>query len=160
MGTPNVSSIRKRLTGPAAQPTASYLERRCPPSNRGGKVGVGPRSRSFAAGYRALLAVPLVREDPVLGGLTVIRKATGAFAPEIIELLRTFATQSALAIQNARLFGASVQRPQAATFHRVFGAREHRGVSRKYPCSFTLSARSWTARESGTSPPAKATTFS
>jgi signal transduction histidine kinase len=50
------------------------------------------------------LAVPLVREDRLLGGLTVIRKATGAFAPEVIELLTTFATQSALAIQNARLF--------------------------------------------------------
>jgi signal transduction histidine kinase len=48
--------------------------------------------------------VPLVRDDHLLGGLTVIRKATGAFAPEVIELLRTFATQSALAIQNARLF--------------------------------------------------------
>jgi two-component system, NtrC family, sensor kinase len=56
------------------------------------------------AGYRALLAVPLVREDHLLGGLTVIRKATGEFAPEVIDLLRTFATQSALAIQNARLF--------------------------------------------------------
>jgi GAF domain-containing protein len=56
------------------------------------------------AGYRALLAVPLTREDHLIGGLTVIRKATGEFAPEIIDLLRTFATQSALAIQNARLF--------------------------------------------------------
>jgi signal transduction histidine kinase len=56
------------------------------------------------AGYRALLAVPLVREDHLIGGLTVIRKDTGAFAPEVIDLLRTFATQSALAIQNARLF--------------------------------------------------------
>jgi signal transduction histidine kinase len=40
----------------------------------------------------------------LLGALTVIRKATGDFAPEVIELLRTFATQSSLAIQNARLF--------------------------------------------------------
>jgi signal transduction histidine kinase len=56
------------------------------------------------AGYRALLAVPLVREGHLIGGLTVIRKATGAFAPEDIALLQTFATQSALAIQNARLF--------------------------------------------------------
>ncbi len=62
------------------------------------------RGALVRAGYRALLAVPLVREDHLLGGLTVIRKATGAFAPEVIELLRTFATQSALAIQNARLF--------------------------------------------------------
>jgi signal transduction histidine kinase len=62
------------------------------------------RGALVRAGYRALLAVPLVREDRLLGGLTVIRKATGEFAPEVIELLRTFATQSALAIQNARLF--------------------------------------------------------
>jgi two-component system, NtrC family, sensor kinase len=62
------------------------------------------RSALVRAGYKALLAVPLVRENHLIGGLTVIRKATGEFAPEVIELLRTFATQSALAIQNARLF--------------------------------------------------------
>src|SRR4030095_14839626 len=56
------------------------------------------------AGYRALLALPLVCEDRLIGGLTVIRKSTGGFAPEVIDLLRTFATQSALAIHNARLF--------------------------------------------------------
>jgi signal transduction histidine kinase len=62
------------------------------------------RGALVRAGYRALLAVPLVREDRLLGGLTVIRKTPGEFAPEVIGLLRTFATQSALAIQNARLF--------------------------------------------------------
>jgi GAF domain-containing protein/CheY-like chemotaxis protein len=62
------------------------------------------RGALVRAGYRALLAVPLVREGHLIGGLTVIRRATGAFAPEVIDLLRTFATQSALAIQNARLF--------------------------------------------------------
>src|SRR5262249_29820752 len=56
------------------------------------------RGALVRAGYRALLAVPLVREGHLLGGLTVIRKATGAFVPEVIDLLRTFATQSALAI--------------------------------------------------------------
>jgi signal transduction histidine kinase len=56
------------------------------------------------AGYRALLAVPLVREDHLLGGLTVFRKTPGEFSPDVVDLLRTFATQSALAIQNARLF--------------------------------------------------------
>ena len=55
-------------------------------------------------GYRALLAVPLLREDHLLGGLVVNRKPPGTFAPQVIELLKTFATQSALAIQNARLF--------------------------------------------------------
>ncbi len=56
------------------------------------------------SGHRALLAVPLRREDRIIGGLVVIRKAPGEFPPPIIELLTTFATQSALAIQNARLF--------------------------------------------------------
>jgi signal transduction histidine kinase/putative methionine-R-sulfoxide reductase with GAF domain len=62
------------------------------------------RGALVRAGYRALLAVPLVREGHLIGGLTVIRRATGAFPPETIELLQTFATQSSLAIQNARLF--------------------------------------------------------
>src|SRR5439155_17700153 len=53
------------------------------------------------AGYRALLAVPLVREDHLIGGLTVFRKTPGAFAADIVDLLKTFATQSSLAIQNA-----------------------------------------------------------
>ncbi|HEY8174503.1 MAG TPA: GAF domain-containing protein, partial [Gemmatimonadaceae bacterium] len=55
-------------------------------------------------GYRSLLAVPLLREDHLLGALAVNRKSAGEFAPEVIDLLKTFATQSALAIQNARLF--------------------------------------------------------
>jgi signal transduction histidine kinase len=56
------------------------------------------------AGYRAVVAVPLVREDHLIGALTMNRKTPGEFPPETIELLQTFATQSALAIQNARLF--------------------------------------------------------
>src|SRR5262249_44370331 len=55
-------------------------------------------------GYRALLAVPLVRENQVIGAISMIRKTPGEFAPELVELLKTLATQSALAIQNARLF--------------------------------------------------------
>src|SRR5436189_4750128 len=55
-------------------------------------------------GFRASLAVPLLREDRIIGGLVVRRKSAGQFGPEVIELLKTFATQSALAIQNARLF--------------------------------------------------------
>ena len=55
-------------------------------------------------GSRSLLAVPLLRENRLLGGLIVNRKSAGEFAREVIDLLKTFATQSALAIQNARLF--------------------------------------------------------
>ena len=56
------------------------------------------------SGYRAVLAVPLLREDHLLGALLVTRKTPGPFGAESVELLKTFATQSAMAIQNARLF--------------------------------------------------------
>jgi signal transduction histidine kinase len=56
------------------------------------------------AGIRAILAVPMVREGRLIGCLGVTRNRPGAFPAETIELLQTFATQSALAIQNARLF--------------------------------------------------------
>jgi signal transduction histidine kinase len=55
-------------------------------------------------GLRALLAVPLLAEDQLVGALIVMRKRAGTFASEEVALLQTFATQSALAIQNARLF--------------------------------------------------------
>jgi signal transduction histidine kinase len=55
-------------------------------------------------GYRSVLAVPLLREGRIMGALTVWRKQAGSFSPEVVQLLQTFATQSALAIHNARLF--------------------------------------------------------
>jgi len=55
-------------------------------------------------GFRSVLALPLLRENHILGALAVNRKTAGEFPPEVIDLLKTFATQSALAIQNARLF--------------------------------------------------------
>jgi GAF domain-containing protein/anti-sigma regulatory factor (Ser/Thr protein kinase) len=62
------------------------------------------RQPLIEAGHRALLGVPLLSEDEVIGVLAVTRKTPGEFEPEIVRLLTTFATQSALAIQNARLF--------------------------------------------------------
>ena len=66
----------------------------------------GTRVRPMLArlGYRSVLAVPLLREERIMGALTVWRKEAGSFSSEIVNLLQTFATQSALAIQNARLF--------------------------------------------------------
>jgi len=58
----------------------------------------------IAAGYRSVVGVPLMREDHLIGALTMNRKSPGEFSRETIELLQTFATQSTLAIQNARLF--------------------------------------------------------
>jgi signal transduction histidine kinase len=56
------------------------------------------------AGFRALLAVPLLREEKIIGALVVRRREPGQFQEETVNLLQNFATQSALAIQNARLF--------------------------------------------------------
>jgi nitrate/nitrite-specific signal transduction histidine kinase len=58
----------------------------------------------LSAGYRALLVVPLLRPDRVLGALVVRRREPGEFSKAIVDLLQTFAAQSVLAIQNARLF--------------------------------------------------------
>jgi GAF domain-containing protein len=62
------------------------------------------RDTLLAAGYRALLSVPLLREGEIIGSLSLNRHTPGEFPPEAVEVLKTFATQSALAIQNARLF--------------------------------------------------------
>jgi signal transduction histidine kinase len=56
------------------------------------------------AGFRALLIVPLLGAERVVGALVVRRKRPGEFSKQTIDLLQTFAAQSVLAIQNARLF--------------------------------------------------------
>ena len=56
------------------------------------------------AGYRALLVVPLLSADGIIGVLVVRRKAPGEFPKHTVDLLQTFAAQSVLAIQNANLF--------------------------------------------------------
>ena len=59
---------------------------------------------SLRAGYLARLVVPLVRGEDVVGLLVVRRRTLGAFAQSIVDLIKTFAAQSAVAIENARLF--------------------------------------------------------
>ena len=67
-------------------------------------TGTKIRPKFAQLGYRSVLAVPLLREERIMGALTVWRKQEGSFSAEVVQLLQTFATQSALAIQNARLF--------------------------------------------------------
>ena len=56
------------------------------------------------AGFRALLIVPLLGADKIVGALVVRRRQPGEFSKGTIEMLQTFGAQSVLAIQNARLF--------------------------------------------------------
>ncbi|HEV2300911.1 MAG TPA: ATP-binding protein, partial [Stellaceae bacterium] len=62
------------------------------------------RDATLAAGFRAALIVPLVGPERVLGALILMRRAAGEFPPETVRLMQTLASQSVLAIQNARLF--------------------------------------------------------
>ena len=73
-------------------------------SNEREYTGARARPLLIRLGYRSALSVPLLREQQIMGALTVWRRQTGEFKPEVINLLQTFATQSALAIHNARLF--------------------------------------------------------
>ena len=62
------------------------------------------REIAMRAGFRARLVVPLVAADRVVGALVIRRKQPGNFPKGTIQLLQTFADQSVLTIQNARLF--------------------------------------------------------
>jgi GAF domain-containing protein len=62
------------------------------------------REIAMRTGFRARLIVPLIDADKVVGALVVRRKRPGEFSKSTIELLQTFASQSVIAIQNARLF--------------------------------------------------------
>ncbi|MCX7313268.1 MAG: ATP-binding protein [Alphaproteobacteria bacterium] len=55
-------------------------------------------------GFRAIMIIPLLRADHIVGALVVRRKTPGEFPQSTIDLLETFADQSVVAIQNARLF--------------------------------------------------------
>jgi signal transduction histidine kinase len=56
------------------------------------------------AGFRARLVTPLLRGEEIVGMLVVRRRTPGAFPQNTVDLMKTFAAQSALAIENARLF--------------------------------------------------------
>jgi two-component system NtrC family sensor kinase len=64
------------------------------------------RQRDYACtrGFRAALAIPMIRDYQLIGVITVSRREAGAFAAAEVELLQTFADQAVIAIQNARLF--------------------------------------------------------
>jgi GAF domain-containing protein len=59
---------------------------------------------TLRAGFRARMVAPLLRGENIVGLLVVRRRTPGEFAKNTVDLITTFAAQSALAIQNARLF--------------------------------------------------------
>jgi signal transduction histidine kinase/CheY-like chemotaxis protein len=64
----------------------------------------------YEAGWRSLVAVPLLREGQIVGSLVVRRKRPGEFSAETLAVLEMFADQSTLALLNAQLYRELKQR--------------------------------------------------
>jgi two-component system, NtrC family, sensor kinase len=73
------------------------------------------RDAALVAGFRAVLAVPMLRVGRAIGAIAIGRAAAGEFSTEQVNLLRTFADQAVIAIENVRLFKALEQKNQALT---------------------------------------------
>ena len=77
-------------------------------------VSATTRQLARAIGFRALLTVPMLREDRTVGVLAIAR-AGGEFSARHIELLKTFADQAVIAIENVRLFQELQEKNRALT---------------------------------------------
>jgi len=78
-------------------------------------------------GYNAIIAVPLMRDGKVVGGIGAARREPVAFSEQQISLIRTFADQAVIAIENARLFNETRealehQRASAEVLHAISGS--------------------------------------
>jgi signal transduction histidine kinase/HAMP domain-containing protein len=94
--------------GRAAATAASV---QLPDLRRGEELAVSGLSEILGdIGYRSVLAVPLLHEEEILGGLVILRVEAGAFSKEVVGLVEAFAAQSAIAVRNAKLFEAQLDR--------------------------------------------------
>src|SRR5688572_389992 len=105
-----LETLRRRYPQPPADEslvarcirTASIID--VPDINADASVPPGSRSTAEALGYRSQLTVPLLRDGAPIGAIVVAHEDPGRFPSEQVRLLRTFADQAVIAIENVRLF--------------------------------------------------------
>ena len=68
------------------------------------------RDAVVEAGFRASLIVPLLGAEAPLGTLILRRRHPGEFSAAVVSLMQSFADQSVIALENARLFGEIAQK--------------------------------------------------
>ncbi len=107
-----IEAIRKQKIGPGESYIGGATQRGEPLQvpDLADEPPSAMRDIVLRAGYRGLLVVPLMRPNHVFGALIVRRRGPGLFPKSTLELLQTFAAQSVLAIQNARLFSEIEQK--------------------------------------------------
>ena len=74
-----------------------------------------PDLKVVGARTRALLGVPVLRDQVIVGAIVLSRSQPGVFTPRQIEIVQTFADQAVIAIENARLFGEVQARTRELT---------------------------------------------
>lgn len=74
------------------------------PDSESGDVPELNRDLARLRGFRSVLFMPLMNRGRAVGMISVTRAEPGAFAPDLVQLLQTFADQAVIAIENARLF--------------------------------------------------------
>jgi transcriptional regulator with GAF, ATPase, and Fis domain len=109
------------------------------------------------SGYRSMLVVPMMRGQNPIGAICVFSRQVGVFQQSHIDLLKTFAAQAVIAIENTRLFNESRSahlRPYRAHFRPHGSARaadgnvggvERLSQARRESCS-RCSTPCWTRR--------------
>jgi GAF domain-containing protein len=101
-----IAALARQHIGPNEPLVATALARRGPIqfADLKQEASTAVNEIILRAGFRALLVTPLMRGEEIIGALVVRRRTPGVFAESTVDLIKTFAAQSVLAIQNARLF--------------------------------------------------------